>query len=66
MTGDGCQGFSCAGPETGDSSYEEGHAKVPREVFTFLVLWPNFELIGGRVRSAFKLEVCSISNANYV
>jgi hypothetical protein len=35
MTGDGCQGFSCAGPEAGDSSYEEGHAKVPREVFTF-------------------------------
>ena len=34
--GGGFQGFSSAGPEAGDSSYEEGHAKVPREVFTFL------------------------------
>ena len=42
MTGDGVQGFSGAGPETGESSDEEGHAEVLEKVFSPFVLVAEF------------------------
>jgi hypothetical protein len=52
MTRDGVQGFSGAGPETGESSDEEGHAEVLEKVFSLFVQWLSLESIGSRLRSA--------------